>query len=171
MKRRKATSWWATSFWVSNIRAYSQGPRIYWRTWRSRRVNLSPTQWPEHEWRQPDNYGFCNLFRAKEPESVGAALKGQECSDSMKGEIGALHDHDMWELVELQAGWKPVGSKWIFKVKINADGSVEWCKAHLVAQGYSQEGTKFLVQSFDQSLFIQSLVLPTRKVRSCTRWT
>jgi len=32
-----------------------------------------------------------------------------------------------------------VGSKWVFKVKTNADGSIESCKACLVAQGYSQQ--------------------------------
>ena len=36
-------------------------------------------------------------------------------------------------------GQKVVGSKWVFKLIRYEDGSVERCKARLVAQGYSQE--------------------------------
>ena len=57
----------------------------------------------------------------------------------MQTEMDSLHDHSVWELVELPEGRKPVGSKWVFKLKMNADGSVERCKARLVAQGYSQK--------------------------------
>ena len=53
--------------------------------------------------------------------------------------MDSLHENIVWELVELPKDRKPVGSKWVFKVKINADGSVERCKARLVAQGYSQK--------------------------------
>ena len=51
----------------------------------------------------------------------------------------SLHDNDVWDLVELPKGQKIVGSKWVFKLKRNEDGSVQRCKARLVAQGYSQE--------------------------------
>ena len=59
----------------------------------------------------------------------------------MKNEIDSLHANNVWELtvVELLKGQKPVGSRWVFKVKTNADGSIERCKARLVAQGYSQK--------------------------------
>ena len=43
-----------------------------------------------------------------------------------------------WDLVELPEGKNVVGSRWVFKVKHNADGTVERFKACLVAQGYSQ---------------------------------
>ena len=56
----------------------------------------------------------------------------------MKGEIDSLHQHNVWDLVELPEGRKPVGSKWVFKVKTNADGTTERFKARLVAQGYTQ---------------------------------
>ena len=42
-------------------------------------------------------------------------------------------------LIELPDGRKPVGCRWVFKVKHNADGSIERYKARLVAKGYSQE--------------------------------
>ncbi len=57
----------------------------------------------------------------------------------MKVEIDSLHDNNVWELVQLPEGRRPVGSKWVFKVKRNADGSIERCKAGLIAQGYSQK--------------------------------
>ena len=72
-------------------------------------------------------------------ECVSDAQKSQEWADAMQAEMDSLRDHDVWELVELPEGRKPVGSKWVFKLKTNADGSVERCKARLVAQGYSQK--------------------------------
>jgi hypothetical protein len=44
----------------------------------------------------------------------------------------------------LPTGRKPIGSKWVFKKKMNAEGKVEKYKARLVAKGYSQvEGIDF----------------------------
>jgi Reverse transcriptase (RNA-dependent DNA polymerase) len=40
--------------------------------------------------------------------------------------------------VQLPPGRKAIGSRWVFKVKRNADGSIERYKARLVAQGFAQ---------------------------------
>jgi hypothetical protein len=53
-------------------------------------------------------------------------------------EIQALIDNGTFELVQLPRGRKAIGSKWVFKVKRNADGSNEQHKAGLVAQGFAQ---------------------------------
>ena len=52
--------------------------------------------------------------------------------------MASLHKNEAWDLVELSAGRKPIGSKWVFKKKKNAEGKVEKYKARLVAKGYSQ---------------------------------
>ena len=46
--------------------------------------------------------------------------------------------NEAWDLVVLSAGRKPIGNKWVFKKKTNAEGKVEKYKARLVAKGYSQ---------------------------------
>ena len=43
------------------------------------------------------------------------------------------------EVLPRPQGKKVVGSKWIYKVKHAADGSVEKYKAHFVAKGFSQK--------------------------------
>ena len=98
-----------------------------------------PLRRSKRERRQPTYYGYqCNLTHADEPKTVGDALNSPEWLDAMKIEIDSLCDHNVWELVEPPKDRKLVGSKWVFKVKRKADGSVERCKARLVAQGCSQ---------------------------------
>ncbi|KAL5494293.1 hypothetical protein EMCRGX_G015594 [Ephydatia muelleri] len=80
----------------------------------------------------------CNLSITEEPKCAEDALKEKKWRDAMKAEINSLHQHNVWDLVECPKGCKPVGSKWVFKVKTNADGSTERFKARLVAQGYTQ---------------------------------
>jgi len=47
----------------------------------------------------------------------------------MNEEIESLKKNGTWEEVELPQGIKTVNSKWVFKVKQKADGSLEWYKA------------------------------------------
>lgn len=42
-------------------------------------------------------------------------------------------------LVDLPIGAKPIGLRWIFKIKRNSDGSINKYKARLVAKGYVQQ--------------------------------
>lgn len=57
----------------------------------------------------------------------------------MQNEISALVANNTWDLVPLPAGKKSIGCKWVYKVKLKADGSLERYKARLVAKGYNQE--------------------------------
>jgi hypothetical protein len=62
----------------------------------------------------------------------------------MDEEMASLDKNEAWDLVELLTGRKTIGSKWVFKKKLNAEGKVEKYKARLVTKGYSQvEGIDF----------------------------
>ena len=55
-----------------------------------------------------------------------------------------MQDNDVWVLVLLPKGEKPISCKWIFKTKRDSKGDVERYKARLVAKGCTQnEGIDF----------------------------
>ena len=56
----------------------------------------------------------------------------------MAEEMDSLDKNEDWNLVQLPAGRKSIGSKWLFKKKLNVEDKVGKYKALLVAKGYSQ---------------------------------
>ncbi|KAK6151021.1 hypothetical protein DH2020_015953 [Rehmannia glutinosa] len=57
----------------------------------------------------------------------------------MNEEIKSMRDNDVWELVSLPEGVKPIGFKWIFKIKRDSRGNVKRYKARLIAKGFTQK--------------------------------
>ena len=58
--------------------------------------------------------------------------------EAINDEMKSTRDNDVWDLVKLPEGVKPIGCKWIFKTKRDSKGNIERYKARLVAKGYSQ---------------------------------
>jgi len=56
----------------------------------------------------------------------------------MKDELKFMKNNDVWDLVELPKGKKPIGCKWVFKTKPDSKGNIERYKAHLVIKGFTQ---------------------------------
>jgi Reverse transcriptase (RNA-dependent DNA polymerase) len=66
------------------------------------------------------------------------ASKSEVWKKAMSEELMALEKNHTWELVELPYGKRPVGCRWIYKIKFNSNGSIERYKARLVAKGFTQ---------------------------------
>ena len=82
-----------------------------------------------------------------EPNTASEALSGpyaEKWKEAMDTEMQTLLERGTWELTQLRPGKKPVGVKWVFKIKTNSDRSREKFKARLVAKGFTQiEGEDF----------------------------
>ena len=87
---------------------------------------------------------FCSNFALTitddDPKTVREAVDledGKLWKEAMVDEMLSLHKNEAGDLVELLAGRKPIGRKWVFKKKMNVEGKVVKYKARLVAKGYS----------------------------------
>ncbi|RVW21330.1 Retrovirus-related Pol polyprotein from transposon RE1 [Vitis vinifera] len=66
------------------------------------------------------------------------AEKDDKWIEAMKEELRMIEKNDTWELVDRPQHRKVIGVKWVYRTKLNADGSVNKYKARLVVKGYSQ---------------------------------
>ena len=56
----------------------------------------------------------------------------------MKEELDSIEKNQTWEMVTPPPGCKPIGLKWVYKIKRNSHGDIVRYKARLVAKGYVQ---------------------------------
>ena len=87
----------------------------------------------------------------------------------MDKEIHALETTHTWVLTPLPLGKIPIDCKWVYRVKLNPNGSVKRYKARFVAKGYTQREGLYFFETF-------SLVAKTISIRvlialaSAQRW-
>ncbi|CAI7861609.1 unnamed protein product [Closterium sp. NIES-54] len=77
-----------------------------------------------------------------EPATLKEALESSDAEEgkkAMESELKSIEENGTWELVELPEGRKAITSKWLFKIKSDADGKIERYKSRLVAKGYQQK--------------------------------
>jgi len=53
----------------------------------------------------------------------------------MAKEISALEENHTWEYAHLPPSKKALRSKWVYKIKYHADGTIKRHKAHLMVLG------------------------------------
>ena len=80
----------------------------------------------------------CLLFN-EEPSSYSLAAKQKEWREAMKEEISAILKNKTWTLVKPHGDIKPIGVKWVFRVKKDSKGRILRYKARLVVKGYAQK--------------------------------
>ncbi|XP_071681187.1 uncharacterized protein [Lolium perenne] len=92
-----------------------------------------------------------------EPRSYQAAMTIPHWRAAMEQEYQALLQNETWTLVPPPPRVNIIDSKWVFKVKKHADGSIERYKARLVTKGFKQRHGLDYEDTFspaDTSLFL-----------------
>lgn len=94
----------------------------------------------------PTHYRFIlSLTTNHEPKTYFEASKFECWNQAMKVEVAALEKTGTWKIVDLPPHVKPIGCRWVYKIKHKSDGTIERFKARLVAKGYNQiEGLDYL---------------------------
>ncbi|KAL0349724.1 UNVERIFIED_CONTAM: putative mitochondrial protein, partial [Sesamum radiatum] len=83
-----------------------------------------------------------------EPRFYAQAAKHPEWINAMKAEIQALESNKTWDITSLPEGKKAIRCRWVYKLKLKPDGTIDRYKARLVAISYNQvEGVDF-IESF-----------------------
>ena len=74
-----------------------------------------------------------------EPRNFEEARELDIWIEACKDHINSIEKNEVWSLVDLPVGVKPIGLIWIFKIKRNTYGTINKYKSRLVAKGYVQQ--------------------------------
>ena len=84
----------------------------------------------------------------------------------MEDEMKVMKERNVWDLVKLFEGAKPLGYRWVYAIKRNQKGEIARFKARLVAQGYKQVKGITFDETFSRVIhFFFSLLI------SCLNWS
>jgi len=87
---------------------------------------------------------YLALLSSTEPQNVKEACKYECYVKAMDEELEQIEKNNTWELVPRPKDKNVIGTKWIFKNKLNENGEVIRNKARIVCKGYAQqEGIDF----------------------------
>jgi hypothetical protein len=93
--------------------------------------------------RSPEHANL-SLMSKIEPKSLEEAIKDKNWVNAMNEELDQIEKNETWELVPRSKDKNVIGTKWVFRNKLNEDGQVVRNKARLVCKGYAQvEGVEF----------------------------
>jgi predicted RNA binding protein YcfA (HicA-like mRNA interferase family) len=75
------------------------------------------------------------------PNTLQEAMKLPDKDKWLSAGLDEIRSHlenGTWELVRLPHGKKAIGCRWVFKIKKNADGTIDKYKGRVVVKGYEQ---------------------------------
>ena len=81
---------------------------------------------------------FVNFVSLMEPKKIHEALKDSDWIKAMQDELVEFERHKVWTLVPRPKDKSIIGTRWVYRNKMDEDGVVTRNKARLVAQGFTQ---------------------------------
>ncbi|GJV25707.1 zinc finger, CCHC-type containing protein [Tanacetum coccineum] len=119
----------------------------------------------EEQWDEVfDQHSYC-FNVGDDPKTFDEAIKSQDAAfwkEAINDEVDSIMGNNTWVLADLPPCCKPLGCKWIFKIRLKVDGTIEKFKARLVIQGFRQNliihqmdvKTTFLNDELDEEVYM-----------------
>ncbi|WVZ18935.1 hypothetical protein V8G54_006257 [Vigna mungo] len=115
-------------------------------------LDVDPVQAPELEpaplrrssciGKPPERY-ICSMTATLSsipiPSSYKQAMHNECLKKAIESELLALEENQTWDIMPCPPSVKPLGSKFVFSIKLRSDGSINRYKARLVVLGNKQE--------------------------------
>ncbi|WVY96288.1 hypothetical protein V8G54_028439 [Vigna mungo] len=111
-------------------------------THRSRRQIVRPSRFEDYEVytdaaiNEEGSLIHIALMSGAEPVDMNETLNHAVWRNAMLEELHSIERNKTWKLVDLPPGKQSISVKWVFKRKLNPDGSVSKYKARLIARGF-----------------------------------
>jgi hypothetical protein len=123
-------------------------PRWFEQTLRDAQEHVEPPSTTFQEsrppWKFPTYMALMTNIIDSNPSSYEEVASQQVWRDAMVEEHNSIMCNDIWEIVPRLEGKSVVTSRWFYKVKHLANGSVEKHKSRFVSRGFSQrEGVDY----------------------------
>jgi hypothetical protein len=119
-----------------------RGNRWFKETLKEAKEYVGEPQRLMRESRAPKRFGsylaMVTSIADSEPTTFAQAADQQVWREAMQEEYDSIMRNDVWEVVPRPEGKSVVTSRWLYKIKYVADGSIEKHKARFVPRGFSQ---------------------------------
>lgn len=110
---------------------------------RSRRESVKPVRYGFEEQSEDAHFALsAERYVDNDPITLFEAQQRpdwMQWKTAIDSEYDSLIKNKTWILCDLPKDRKPIGCKWVFKLKHKANGEIDKYKARLVAKGYSQK--------------------------------
>ena len=77
--------------------------------------------------------------------------------NAMETELSSIYKNNTWTIVMLPPGRTPIGCRWVYKIKLNHNGTIQCFKTRLVAKGYHQSYGIDYDETYSPVVKLQSL--------------
>jgi hypothetical protein len=84
----------------------------------------------------------------EEPTTFEEAVQKEQWKEAMTEEHQSIMKNEVWEIIPRPKEKLLVTSKWVYKIKHAADGSVDKYKARFIARGFSQKEGEYYDETF-----------------------
>ncbi len=92
-----------------------------------------------------DHFVYATQFEVEESETYARAMQCPnvpQWAKAIEEELDQLKKNETWILTpksEIQPGHRPLGEKWVYKIKRDVDGNIARFKARWVVKDYLQQ--------------------------------